>query len=331
MPLFRSRGLRTSASDVLPQQSALQSIPRKRRAVFTGCAALVVTFLLVSASSWRGAETNSWQRQLLDSLTYNRTSASQSQPQLSIDSKAVLNRICNTRKDPEPDRRKQDPTQCPPITEVLDIEGHHDSSLLAQQLGQHPDDCGALLQMPKVALMFLTRGPMPHEELWNRWLASAAGLVAVDCTSTSLCSQTPLISTSTRTAQRQPSMPVLKQACTLKRTAENGYLQQHMFSIYIHPPPDFAGYDPSSVFHKRELPVSERLVTKWGHHSTTEVTRRMIKAALQDPLNQRFVQLSESCIPMYPPAMVHQQLTLDPVSRIGACVKEGFDRNVKRY
>ena len=84
------------------------------------------------------------------------------------------------------------------------------------------------------------------------------------------------------------------------------------------------------MFHNRELPVSQRLVTKWGHHSTTEVTRRMIKAALEDPLNQRFVQLSESCIPLYPPAMVHQQLTLDPVSRIGACIKEGFDRNVKR-
>jgi len=24
-------------------------------------------------------------------------------------------------------------------------------------------------------------------------------------------------------------------------------------------------------------------------------------------------------------------LTLDPVSRIGACIKEGFDRNVQRY
>lgn len=62
-----------------------------------------------------------------------------------------------------------------------------------------------------------------------------------------------------------------------------------------------------------------------------QVTRRMIQEALKDPLNQRFVQLSESCIPLYPPAMVHQQLTLDPVSRIGACIKEGFDRNVQRY
>ena len=337
MPLFRSRGVRAAASDVLPQQSILQTRSKKRRAVFIGCAALVVTVLLLSASSWGGAEANSWQRQLLESLTANRTSISQSKPKLSVDNQAVLDRICNASHDPEPDPRKQDPTQCAPITEVLDEQGSHDNSLVAQQLGQHPDHCGAMLHMPKVALMFLTRGPMPHEELWNRWLASAAGLVAVDCASNSLCSQTPMPSTNsnssnrTSTAQRQPSMSAVKQACTLKRTAENGYLQQHMFSIYIHPPPDFAGYDPSSVFYKRELPASERLVTKWGHHSTTEVTRRMIKAALQDPLNQRFVQLSESCIPMYPPAMVHQQLTLDPVSRIGACIKEGFDRNVQRY
>ena len=207
---------------------------------------------------------------------------------------------------------------------------HNACSWLATELTHHADQCGALLQMPKVALMFLTRGPMPHEELWNRWLASAAGLVAVDCASASVC---PHISTnaSSSDATTPPSMQALKQQCTLKRTATNAYLQQHMFSIYIHPPPDFAGYDPSSVFYQRELPASDRLVTKWGHHSTTEVTRRMIKAALGDPLNQRFVQLSESCIPLYPPSMVHQQLTLDPVSRIGACIKEGFDRNVQRY
>lgn len=335
MPLFRSRGVRASSSDALPQQPTLQNKSRRRRGVFLGCAALVVTVLLVSASSWGGAETNSWQRQLLGSLTTNWTSTSQ--PKLNVNTQAVLDRLCNASHDPEPDPRKQDPTQCAPITEVLDEEGLHDDSLVAQQLGRHPDHCGAMLQMPKVALMFLTRGPMPHEELWNRWLASAAGLVAVDCTSNSLCSQIPMPSSSpdssnrSSTARRQPSMSAVKQACTLKRTAQNSYLQQHMFSIYIHPPPDFAGYDPSSVFYQRELPASQRLVTKWGHHSTTEVTRRMIKAALQDPLNQRFVQLSESCIPMYPPAMIHQQLTLDPVSRIGACIKEGFDRNVQRY
>ena len=327
MPLFRSRGLRTSSSDIPSQQSSLQTRSNRRKTVFIACAALVVSVLLISASSWDGAQTNSWQRQVMRSLKTAPSPAAQPQP--SINTKAVLDRICHADQDAEPDARKQNPSRCMPLTQVLDQEGNENIPNLASKLHNHPDQCGAMLQMPKVALMFLTRGPMPHEELWNRWLASAAGLVAVDCASSSLCSQAPVNGSSA--SQPQPSMPALKSACKLQRTAQNGYLQQHMFSIYIHPPPDFEGYDPSSVFHNRELPAEQRLVTKWGHHSTTEVTRRMIRAALQDPLNQRFVQLSESCIPLYPPAMVHQQLTLDPVSRIGACVKEGFDRNVQRF
>ena len=35
----------------------------------------------------------------------------------------------------------------------------------------------AALLLPKVALMFLTRGPMPHERLWNDWLREVEGLV----------------------------------------------------------------------------------------------------------------------------------------------------------
>ena len=33
--------------------------------------------------------------------------------------------------------------------------------------------------MPKVALLFLTMGPMHHEASWRLWLASAAGLLPV--------------------------------------------------------------------------------------------------------------------------------------------------------
>lgn len=31
--------------------------------------------------------------------------------------------------------------------------------------------------IPKLALLFLTRGPMPHREVWGRWFQSVAGLV----------------------------------------------------------------------------------------------------------------------------------------------------------
>jgi hypothetical protein len=32
--------------------------------------------------------------------------------------------------------------------------------------------------VPKVALMFLTRGAMPHEQLWGEWLREVQGKVA---------------------------------------------------------------------------------------------------------------------------------------------------------
>lgn len=35
--------------------------------------------------------------------------------------------------------------------------------------------CAQLLGFPRVALMFLTRGDMPHEQLWSDWFGDAAG------------------------------------------------------------------------------------------------------------------------------------------------------------
>lgn len=46
------------------------------------------------------------------------------------------------------------------------------------------------------------------------------------------------------------------------------------------------------------------------------LTRR---EALKDKLNQRFIMLSESCAPLYPPAVVYQQLMYERKSRINAC------------
>lgn len=43
--------------------------------------------------------------------------------------------------------------------------------------GVNTSSCGRALAHPKVALMFLSTGDMPHEELWRTWLASAQGLL----------------------------------------------------------------------------------------------------------------------------------------------------------
>jgi len=42
----------------------------------------------------------------------------------------------------------------------------------------------------QVALMFLTRGDMPHEEAWGKWLAAAAGLVPLGYLQPGACSST---------------------------------------------------------------------------------------------------------------------------------------------
>lgn len=45
----------------------------------------------------------------------------------------------------------------------------------------------------------------------------------------------------------------------------------------------------------------------------------LLAAALKDPLNQRFVLLSESCVPLYSPQVVYMQLLSEQGSRVDAC------------
>jgi hypothetical protein len=48
----------------------------------------------------------------------------------------------------------------------------------AEELPASPDACAAALGLPRVALLFLTRGPMHHEETWRLWFESGEQLQA---------------------------------------------------------------------------------------------------------------------------------------------------------
>ena len=37
--------------------------------------------------------------------------------------------------------------------------------------------CAAAVAAPRIALMFLTRGGLPHERLWAEWLGGVAGVI----------------------------------------------------------------------------------------------------------------------------------------------------------
>ena len=58
--------------------------------------------------------------------------------------------------------------------------------------------------------------------------------------------------------------------------------------------------------------------------------RNLIAAALEDDLNERFVLLSESCIPLYPAALVWAQLLSEPRSRIHACANSSDPGDANR-
>lgn len=50
-----------------------------------------------------------------------------------------------------------------------------------------------------------------------------------------------------------------------------------------------------------------------------QAVRAMFAAALHNPLNQKFLLLSEACAPLYPPAALHAALVREPLSRVDAC------------
>ncbi|XP_020206562.1 glycosyltransferase BC10 [Cajanus cajan] len=100
-------------------------------------------------------------------------------------------------------------------------------------------------RVPKVAFMFLVRGPVPLAPFWEMFFAG-----------------------------------------------HEGY-----YSIYVHSNPSYDGSDPeSSVFHGRRIPSK---IVEWGKFNMIEAERRLLGNALLDLSNQRFVLISESCIPLF--------------------------------
>ncbi|XP_077221328.1 glycosyltransferase BC10-like [Tasmannia lanceolata] len=100
-------------------------------------------------------------------------------------------------------------------------------------------------RIPKIAFMFLTKGPLYLAPLWEKFFIGNEGL----------------------------------------------------YSIYVHSNPLFNESVPeTSVFHGRRIPSK---MVQWGNFSMLEAERRLLANALLDFSNQRFVLLSESCIPLF--------------------------------
>ncbi|KAL3501752.1 hypothetical protein ACH5RR_036201 [Cinchona calisaya] len=80
-----------------------------------------------------------------------------------------------------------------------------------------------------------------------------------------------------------------------------------LYSIYVHSNPSYNGsLEPhESVFHGRRIPSQE---VAWGQVNMIEAERRLLANALIDISNQRFVLLSEACIPLFNFSTVYNYL-----------------------
>ncbi|XP_039040017.1 glycosyltransferase BC10-like [Hibiscus syriacus] len=120
---------------------------------------------------------------------------------------------------------------------------------MSPRIGQYPFD-----RVPKVAFMFLTKGPVTLAPLWEKFFKGHQGL----------------------------------------------------YSIYVHSDPSFNLSEPEgSVFHGRRIPSQE---VEWGNVNMIEAERRLLANAFLDFSNQRFVLLSEACIPLFNFSTVYSYL-----------------------
>ncbi|KAJ4965007.1 hypothetical protein NE237_016856 [Protea cynaroides] len=109
-------------------------------------------------------------------------------------------------------------------------------------------------RVPKVAFMFLTRGPLPLLPLWEKFF--------------------------------------------------HGH--ERLFSIYVHALPGYElNVSKTSAFYGRQIPSQD---VQWGTSTLTDGERRLLANALLDFSNERFILLSESCIPIFDFTTVYNYL-----------------------
>ncbi|KQK11901.2 hypothetical protein BRADI_1g00400v3 [Brachypodium distachyon] len=112
-------------------------------------------------------------------------------------------------------------------------------------------------RVPKVAFLFLTRGPLPFARLWERFFHGHQGL----------------------------------------------------YSVYVHALPDYntssSNISSSSPFYGRQIPSQE---VSWGSITLVDAEKRLLANALLDFSNERFLLVSESCVPVFNFPTVYEYL-----------------------
>ncbi|XP_059624414.1 glycosyltransferase BC10-like isoform X2 [Cornus florida] len=99
------------------------------------------------------------------------------------------------------------------------------------------------------------------------------------------------------------------------------------FSVHIHSEPGFM-FDETTTrspfFYNRQL--SNSIKVAWGESSMIQAERLLLRAALEDPANRRFVLLSDSCVPLYNFSYIYDYLMASPRSFVDSFLDKKEDR-----
>ena len=215
------------------------------------------------------------------------------------------------------------------------------------------DECAAAAGTPKVALLFLTRGGITHEDLWSLWFESAADMLPAEAVR--MCengADSALIDGSQTQSIRSACVDALSRRTTAEPDGYSAFAgsgstnssstkggntdiplsesvyqdvisMQHLFNVYVHVPPSVDDSSVPPVWRRRI--VSNRVEPEWGTHTLVEATRHLIWESFKDPANQRFVLLSESDVPLYDPLTFYRQVMAEEKSRVDAWLHEEVD------
>lgn len=105
---------------------------------------------------------------------------------------------------------------------------HHTPRRLYKTITKDIEGFYELSSTRKVALLFLTVGPLPHAHLWEQWLAGAAALL-------------PLEDAVDACAHGTPGEAMLGRLATKMLKGSTITSRQSLYSIYVHAPPSFTG------------------------------------------------------------------------------------------
>jgi len=202
-------------------------------------------------------------------------------------------------------------------------------------------------EAPKVALMFLSVRELHNEPVWRAFFEAASRLSLLHEPASS-----PKSSNSTRkiqqalfsmTSAERKEMVRLDESkrddrpleCKEEQTlieqeavrlmsrdwnATDLIDKQSLFSVYVNCPA-YSSSEERSIFTDRVIEDLVDTTEGFAQFSLVAAALKMIEHALRDPNNQKFVLLSESCIPIQPPEVIHAQLISENHSRINACLR----------